>query len=465
MGKKKKLLIALGGVAVVGALAALAMANQGSGAGREVRAEAVARRELVATVTASGKIQPKRRVDISADVSGRVVRLAVEEGEWVSRGDLLLRMDPSQYEASVRQAQAAVAQNRAREAEARAQLLKAQADQRRAEQLAQGRDLVSAQEVDNARTAAQVAAAGVQAARFAVQQTEASLAQARNDLRKTTIVAPMAGRVVRLNIHEGETAVIGTMNNPGSLLLTVADPSAMEAKVRVDETDVPGISVGDSASLRIDAFPGRAFTGKVTRIGNSAAQGAGAAAAAGGEQQSVDYEVVITLDHPPAELRPDLSATAEIVTEVRPNALSVPIIALAVRDSAGKKFRAGIDAGAGEDGAAEAARIEARRNQQAEVQGVFVIRDGRADWVPVEVGIAGGEYFEVTRGLRGGETIVAGSFQAVRELEDGDPVKVPAAAPAARPGAAQGRRGTSAGPPTRAPARRSSAGAPARVPA
>jgi HlyD family secretion protein len=436
----KKLLIALGGVLVVGVLAALAVAGKGSGAGREVRSEVVARRDLVSTVTASGKIQPKRKVDISADVSGRVIQLAVEEGQWVNRGDLLLRIDASQYEAEVNQAQAAVAQNRSREAEARAQLLKAQSDARRADQLAQGRDLVSAQEVDNAHTQAQVAAASLQGARFAVDQAQASLARARDNLRKTTIVAPMAGRVVRLNIHEGETAIIGTMNNPGSLLLTVADPSAMEAKVKVDETDVPGITVGDSASLKIDAFPGRAFTGRVTRIGNSAVQGAGAAAAAGGEQNSVDYEVVITLDHPPAELLPDLSTTAEIVTETRPQALSVPIIALTVRDSAGKKFKSGIDAKPGDDGAAEASRQEARRNQQAEVQGVFVVREGKAHWVPVEVGITGGEYFEVTRGLRGGEPIVSGSFQAVRELEDGDLVKVPAAAPAARPGAAKGGR-------------------------
>src|SRR5688572_17892629 len=269
----KKLLIAVAVLVVIVAMGGLAVASKGSGAGREVRSEAVARRDLVSTVTASGKIHPKRKVDISADVSGRVIQLAVEEGQWVNRGDLLLRIDASQYEASVSQAQAAVAQGRAREAEARAQLLKAQGDLRRAEQLAQGRDLVSAQEVDNARTQAQVATASLQGARFAVQQAQASLAQARDNLRKTTIVAPMSGRVVRLNIDEGETAIIGTMNNPGSLLLTVADPSAMEAKVKVDETDVPGITVGDSASLKIDAFPGRSFTGKVTRIGNSAVQG------------------------------------------------------------------------------------------------------------------------------------------------------------------------------------------------
>ena len=411
----KKLLIALGLLVVVGGLAGLAVAGKKGGEGREVRADSVTRRDLVSTVTASGKIQPKRKVDISADVSGRVIQLAVEEGQWVERGALILRIDPSQYEAQVRQAQASVAQNRAREAEARAQLLKAQSDARRAEQLAQGRELISAQDVDNARTQAQVANATLQAARFAVQQAEASLAQSQDQLRKTTIVAPMAGRVVRLNIHEGETAIIGTMNNPGSLLLTIADPSAMEAKVKVDETDVPQISVGDSARLKIDAFPDSIFTGRVTRIGNSAVQ----TAAATGDQQSVDYEVVIALDHPPAELRPDLSATAEIVTATRGRALSVPIIALTVRDRDGKKFRSGSEGG--DEGAPkpDANRREAR---DEEVQGVFVIREGKAEWTPVTVGITGGEYFEVTKGLRGGEKIVAGSFQAVRELEDGDPV-------------------------------------------
>jgi HlyD family secretion protein len=415
----KKLLIALGVLLSVGVLTALALNGRSRAAGREVRAERVARRDLVATVTASGKIQPKRKVDISADVPGRVIQLAVEEGQWVNRGDLILRIDPSQYEAAVQQAQAGVAQGRAREAQARAQLLKAQGDERRAVQLAQGRDLISAQEVDNARTQSQVAGAELQAARFAVDQAEAQLARARDDLGKTTIVAPMSGRVVRLNIHEGETAIIGTMNNPGSLLLTVADPSAMEAKVKVDETDVPTIQVGDSATLKIDAFPNQTFTGHVTRIGNSAVQTAGTQS--GGDQQAVDYEVVVTLDHPPAELRPDLSTTAEIVTDTRTQALAIPIIALTVRDHAGKKFKSGADA---KDAKPEDQpdNKPGQPRVQDEVQGVFVMRDGKAVWTPVTVGITGGEYFEVTHGLKGGETIVAGTFQVVRDLEDGDPV-------------------------------------------
>jgi len=432
----KKLLIAVGVLVVVGALAGLAVANKGSAAGREVRTEKVARRDLVAMVTASGKVEPKRKVDISADIAGRVIQLAVEEGQWVNRGDLLLRIDPSQYEAAVREAEAAVAQARAREAEARAQLLKAEGDRRRVEQLAQGRDLIAAQEVDNARTQAQMAQAGVQGARFGVQHAQASLSQARDNLRKTTIVAPMSGRVTRLNIHEGETAIIGTMNNPGSLLLTVADLSVMEAKVKVDETEVPRIAVGDSAVLRIDAFPGQTFTGKVTRIGNSAAQASGLASSTGtGGEQAVDFEVVVTLDHPPAELRPDLSATAEIITDQRVKVLSVPILAVTVRDPQGKKFK-----GEQQDAAqADAPAQSGERGRTDEVEGVFVLRAGKAVWVPVTVGVAGERYFEVTTGVKEGDEVVAGPFDAIRELEADAPIH------AAPPPSAAGGKGARSG--------------------
>ena len=415
----KKLIIALVVVGGIVVLAGLSLAGRGDD-GTMVSTETVGRRDLVSVVTASGKIEPKRKVDISADISGRVIQVAVEEGQWVERGALLLRIDPSQYEAAVRRAEASVNQAQARAAQARAQLLKAQSDVKRNEFLAQGRELISAADLENSRTQAQVAQAELEAGRFAVAQAQASLAEARDALSKTTIRAPMAGRVTRLNIEEGETAVIGTMNNPGSLLLTVADLSVMEAKVKVDETDVPGITVGDSASVRIDAFPGKQFPGRVTRIANSAVQTAGAQA--GADQQSVDFEVVITLDSPPAELRPDLSATAEVVTEQRRNALSIPIISLTVRDREGKKF-----AGAGEAAGGEGAPV-ARRKAEDEVQGVFVVKDGKAAWVPVETGITGSEYFEVTRGLQGGETVVSGTFQVIKELEAGDAVRVPAAA-------------------------------------
>jgi HlyD family secretion protein len=204
----------------------------------------------------------------------------------------------------------------------------------------------------------------------------------------------------------------------------------MEATVQVDETDVPGLSLGDSASVRVDAFPNQAFSGRVTAIANSSVQ---LAAGASSDQQSVDYEVVITLDNPPATLRPDLSATAEIVTETRQNALSVPILALTVRDPEGKKFKAADEE---EDGPGAA---DQERRPEEEVEGVFVIRSDTAVWVPVKIGIAGDRYFEVLEGLRGGETVVAGSYQAVRDLEAGTLVAVPAPAEAEK-GKAKGAR-------------------------
>jgi HlyD family secretion protein len=414
MSTKKKVLIAVGVVVAAGMLGAVKM-RSGGDKGVEVSTEAVARRTLVEVVTASGKIEPKRKVDISADISGRVVQLGVEEGQWVNAGDVLLRIDPTQYTSAVRRNEALVQQSRAREAQAQAQLTKARADFRRAEQLQQTNELVSAVDVENARTQSQVAEQEHQAARFAVNQAQAALSESRDQLSKTTIVAPMSGRVTRLNIELGETAVVGTMNNPGSLLLTIADLSVMEAKVQVDETDVPGLTVGDSASVKIDAFPNRAFPGHVTRIGNSSIQ---PVAGVSSDQQSVDYEVVITLDNPPAELRPDLSATAEIVTETRANALSVPILSLTVRDREGRKFKVDEEA---EKNAPKQAR---GREDEEEVEGVFVMRDGEAQWVPVQIGIAGDRYFEVVGGLRGGETVVSGSYAAVRELEAGDAVRV-----------------------------------------
>jgi HlyD family secretion protein len=421
MTKKRKIVIGSAiGVSIL-ALSSIALAT-GNEKGAMIRTEVVAERDLVSVVTASGFIQPKRKVDISADISGRVIQLAVEEGQWVNRGDLLLRIDPTTYQAAVRRAEATVAQAQAQSSQARANLLKAQADFRRAEQLSRGDNLISAADLDQARTQLAVADAQYEAARFGVAQAQAMLSEAQESLRKTTITAPMSGRVTRLNIEEGETAIVGTMNNPGSLLLTIADLSEMEARVKVDETDVPHINFGDSVSVRIDAFPNRDFPGRVTRIANSAINATSSSlASSSAQQQSVDFEVVITLSSPPEQLRPDLSATADIVTDVRPRALSVPILSLTVRDADGKKFSADAEM---QNPNARPTEGQQRMQRAAEVEGVFVIRDGTATFVPVEIGITGDRYFEVKRGLAAGDIVAAGPYHAVRDLEGGAAVRV-----------------------------------------
>jgi HlyD family secretion protein len=421
MTRKRKII--LGGAIAVLVLGGAGIAVAGSReTGTQIRTEVVAQRDLVAIVTASGFIQPKRKVDISADISGRVIQLAVEEGQVVQRGDLLLRIDPTTFQAAVRRGEAAVAQARANAAQARANHLKAQSDLQRAEQLSRGNNLISTQDLEQAKTALAVAEAQYEAARYGIAQAQAQLSEAQEALRKTTILAPMSGRVTRLNIEEGETAVVGTMNNPGSLLLTIADLSEMEARVKVDETDVPHISFGDSVAVRIDAFPNQIFAGRVTRIANSAINAQSASlASSSNQQQSVDFEIIITLTDPPATLRPDLSATADIVTEVRPGALSVPILSLTVRDADGKRFRADADM---QNPNVQTENADERARRAAEVEGVFVIREGKAEWVPVEVGIAGDRFFEVIRGLNAGDIVAAGPYQAVRDLEAGDAIRV-----------------------------------------
>lgn len=406
MTKKRKIILGSGlGVLLLGA-AGIAVASGGD-RGAMVRTEVVTRRDLVSTVTASGQIQPRRKVDISADISGRVIELAVEEGQWVERDALLLRIDPTSYAAHVRRAEASVAQARAQEAQARASLLQAESSARRAEGLARSNELVSGEELEQARTQVAVNQAQLEAARYRVAEAEAALSEAREALRKTTITAPMSGRVTRLNIEEGETAVVGTMNNPGSLLLTVADLGEMEARVKVDETEVPRISLGDSAIVRIDAFPGQRFGGEVVRISNSSIQNPAAGSQGSSGGQAVDFEVVVALTDPPAELRPDLSATAEIVTATRQNALSIPILSLTVRDGEGQAVGTGGEAAG------------------SEVEGVFLVRDGRAEFVPVRVGIAGERHFEILEGLQGGEVVVSGTYQTIRDLRDGATVRLP----------------------------------------
>lgn len=420
MTKKRKIWIGVGLAVLVLVIAGLALASSND-AGLEVRTEEVTRRDLVSVVTASGVIQPRRKVDISADIPGRVLDLAIVEGQWVEEGDLLLRIDPTSYQAVVRRAEASVAQARAQQAQARANWLQAESAAERAEQLIQGDNLISSAELEQARTAESVAEAQMQAATYGVEQAEATLIEMRETLRKATIRAPMTGRVTRLNIEEGETAVVGTMNNPGSLLLTIADLSEMEASVKVDETDVPHITLGDSAVVTIDAFPDTVFSGTVAQIANSSIQAPGAGSAPGGTAQAVDFEVVIALDSPPEGLRPDLSATADIVTATRTQVVSVPIIAVTVRSKGGMKFDAGSeDAAPGEP----AAQPE---NDSEEVEGVFVVNDdGTVSFVPVTLGIVGNQYFEVTGGLKGGEVIVAGPYQVIRDLEAGATVRTTA---------------------------------------
>src|SRR5881628_2785106 len=381
MSKRSKVLVGAGAAVLIVAIVAISAAARRD-RGQEVRFETTGRRDLVAAVTASGKIQPKKKVDISADITGRITRIAVREGDLVKEGQFLLQIDPTVYEANVQRAQAALSAADAGAVQARANRDQAlRALQRTKELRQQNPNLVPAEQLEQAQTAYDIADANLNAAQHQVDQSRAAAREARDQLAKTRLVAPMAGRVTRLAVEEGEVAVPSTFSKDVGLLLTVSDLSVIQAKVQVDETDVVRIHLGDSVEVSIDAFPDTAFTGRVTKVSNSSVRTA-ASTATGTNDRAVDYEVEITLDHPPAEVRPDLSATARVVTDTRQKVLSIPIIALTVREHTPVSTEARpVDTTA------------ARKKKETE--GVFVVDKGVATFRPVKVGVAGDEYFEV----------------------------------------------------------------------
>lgn len=411
MSRRNKLLVGLGAVVLVGALVAVS-AGARRDKGIEVRFEDVGQRNLVAAVTASGKIQPKRAVDVSADITGRIVKLAVREGDYVQQGQFLLQIDPTIYEANLQRARAAVSSAEAALVQARANRDQARRGFDRTKELQrQSPNLVTTEQVELAQTQYDIARAQATAAEYQVTQSRAAMQEASDQLSKTRLTAPMAGRVTRLAVEEGEVAVPGTFSRETGLLLTISDLSVIQVKVQVDETDVVRLALGDSVEISIDAFPDTTFVGRVSKISDSAIRTA--AAAAGQTDQAVDYEVEITLEAPPGDVRPDLSATARIVTDTRSDALAIPIIALTVREHAevSTETRPAADTAAAGD------------QKKKETEGVFVVTAGVATFRPVRVGIAGDEYFEVIDGVRAGETIVAGPYQAIRDLKDGAHVR------------------------------------------
>jgi HlyD family secretion protein len=438
---RKKLII--GGVIVL-ALVAIVVANfafKRSNA-PTVNAEAIKTQRLEAIVSASGTIQPKRSVNISADTMGRVTSLAVNEGDRVRKGQFLMQIDPRNLRSRVESGEAGVGaaaseleRARVMVGSARTALKLAQDQLRRQKELwAQGittkemldkaQDETKLREIDLQERERQV-----QTLQLRVQEQRAALEGVRYDLSKVRIESPIDGLVTRRNIEEGETVVIGTMNNPGTVLLTIADMSIIEAEVEVDETDIPSVNIGQAAVVTIDSLPNRRFKGRVTEVGNSPIQ---TQQQAGAGQQATNFKVVVTVEGEIPEVRPGFTCTAEITTATRDAALSVPIQALAVRelvfDQKGQIVRqprpqrrqraTGLPT-------AQAQELPSGHTRREE-EGVFVVRNGSAIFVPVKTGIAGEKYFEVLSGLKAGDQVITGPFTSVRNLQDGDAVKVEA---------------------------------------
>ncbi len=424
--------------------------------GLTVTTEVVKTRDLESIVAASGKIQPKRLVQISADTPGRVVNLAVNEGDRIKKGQLLLQIDPKSLrtrvdsntaslgaaQASLGAAQASMEQIRQSIESARVQLEQARITLTRQQDLWR-QQLTTREALERAETDVKAAQSALQerekqltgqqsqvsAQTSRIAQERAVLESARYDLSKNTIASPIDGIVTRRNIQEGETAVIGTMNNAGTVLLTLADMSVIQAEVEVDETNIPSVQLGQPAKITIDALPDRTFKGHVSEIGNSPIQAAGAAAAQ--TTQATNFKVVVIIDEQVPEVRPGFTCTADITTATRKEATAVPIPAVAVREliydangqvvkepKTDKKRRTPTP-----ETVASAAELKPGQTRK-ETEGVFIVRDAKAEFIPIKMGIAGDKFFEVLSGLKSGDQVITGPYNSVRGMADGDLVKV-----------------------------------------
>ncbi len=453
MTLKRSHKIALGVVAALAVIIAVSVYLQQKRAGvTAVQAGAVNRQELVSTVTASGEIRPRKYVNINSQAFGKIVKINVVEGEKVRKGQVLLRQEAIQPGANlegtralVQASVATVQASKAAEKTSHAELERSRADFRRVTldyERSQGlhtEQLISQQQFETSKAAFETAkasvalsdarvgqaAADLNRARSNLVQARANLKRVADDLQKTIYTSPINGVVTNLPVEVGEQMVTGVQNTPGSFLLTVADMSEVTAEVKVDETDIVHLELDQVVKVSIDAYPDQDFAGHVTEIGTTAiirSTGQSTAQLQTGTQEAKDFKVVVTLDNPPAGIRPGLSTTARITTATREDALAIPIQALTIRR------QSDIDAAerraAGEEVAEAAGLIASGPGNKDEVQGVFIVEDGVAKFRPVETGITGVTNIEVVSGLEAGEQIVTGSYSVLRELKHLANVKI-----------------------------------------
>jgi len=394
--KRKKTVLIATAIIIIGLVIVLNLRSKREKSVK-VTSEQVKTHDLTSLVSASGEVKPKKNINISAHVPGRIVKIGVLEGQEVKAGDFLLKLDSTQYEANADRDRALIQTYRAQLIQAEARMKREGNNYERQKQLHDSQ-LISQEQLETAKVEYDITRAEVQSYRHQIQQAEASLKSTLDSLGKTVYNSPIDGIITSLRVEEGEVAVIGTMNNPGTVLMTIADLSEMEVEVEVDETDVVGVHFGQKADVKVDALPDRALSGSVTEIGSSAI-----AKLTATQQESRDYLVTITLDNPPKSLKPGLSASADIITAVKKNVLAVPISALVLR---------------------EKEKPDSANKEKEEQEGIYVIENGRAKFFPVTKGIMGGLLIEIQSGLKKGQEVVVGPYSALRELKDGTLIKL-----------------------------------------
>src|SRR5271157_4723597 len=451
--------VAIGvGIAVLLAIIVGFTVHQSSKNVATVQTGKVQRQDLATVVSASGEIKPKTYVNIGANAYGKITHLYVREGDRVKKGQLLAQLENVQSAADVTANQASVqaAETDAIAAEAalktsQADLVRAQADYDRnkldwdrAQSLFKD-GLIAKSDFDSRRNAWATADAGLAQAQARVAQAKAqndsadkhtsqaraNLTRVSDVLQKTTYSAPYDGVVTNLPVREGESVVIGIQNALGSTLLTLADMSVITAEVKVDETDIVNVHLGQPAEVTIDAIPRKIFHGTVSEIGDNAivrSTGVATSQQATASEEAKDFKVVVTVTDPPPDLRPGLSATAKITTGARSAVLSIPIQALSVRTKA--QLEQEKSAPGSVHAAAPSAKENASRDastskdQKQDIQGVFVVRNKKAEFVPVTTGIAGTSDIEVLNGVNDGDEVITGSYKVLRTLRSGSSVKI-----------------------------------------
>jgi HlyD family secretion protein len=454
----KKVTIGVGVVIVAGGIV-LYSVKQANKDVVTVQSAKVGQEHLTTIVTASGQVNPKTYSNVLAQGFGPITQILVKEGDHVKRGDILLHIDSIQPAADAQAQKDTIASAEAALQSAEASYQAAQTDIKtqqanldnarisweRGQSLFKD-GLIPKQDYDTRKTVydgavatvlatqsrATVAKAQVEQARHTLDQSKSVFTHTNDVLDKTTYRAPIDGIVTYIALRKGENVVPGIQNSTGSYLMTISDMSVVTSEVMVDETDIINVRIGQPATVTIDALPGQTFTGKVTEVGNQAvlrSSGLASTQSTTGSQEAKDFKVVVTLDNPPTGMRPGLSSTAKIVTAEKDNALAIPIQALAVRSRKQLEDAAKQAAGKGSASVTLAAAKPDPANttgdpKKDDIQGVFVIRNSKAEFVPVQTGISGITDIEITGGLKTGDEIVTGSYKALRTLRPDTPVKV-----------------------------------------
>jgi HlyD family secretion protein len=400
--KKKPLLIGAGILVVAAVVGGLAFRGGGTKT-PEVQTAKVDRQKIVQKVSATGKIQPKTKVEISADVSAKIKKLAVVEGQWVEKGTFLAELDRERYLASVESAEANVSSAEANATLVHENMVKAEKEFGRSKELRTS-GLESQADFETKQAAFQVESARYKSATDQVEQAKAALKQAKDDLSKTTIYAPMSGTVSELNKEQGEIALGSQFQK--DVIMVIADLSKMEAQVNVDENDIMSLAVGQPVEIEVDALPNHPLTGIVSEIASSANS-----AGAGTSEQKTEFEIKISITNPPKTLRPGMTASANILTKTNENAVSVPIQSVAVRTVDQLTMK-------GEKRKDAESRFKADKDGFVEI--VFCIEHGKAVAKQVKTGIQSDEWIEILDGLKEGDEVVTGSYRAIsKDLENG----------------------------------------------